>query len=373
VRRFVRRPELVPLPFSRKALDAYLPLDLLSHHRSDLLKDEIFEEERTALHGGKLGDIIYALPTCRALGVNHLVLSTFLSTEDRLRSFPYSAAQQIVPLLLAQPYLREVSIVKSPFPLEKAGPSFPGIYYNLDTFRLMPRHRIGDAIYQVPRFCHFDDEDAPSHLGEHFAAAVGIQVDLSEPWLFVEPSPKTLGALVVSLTHNWRSYSDQYWRTLLKGIPNLVFVGTEVEFHRADLPHARFIPTKDHFELASLIAGARGFLGTVSFPYSLAEGLKVPRLVEVCHHNLNAFPVGNAAEVLPPDLSSARGLVDRLLTKSEAEIYQVNSPRRWSPRFWFSNQTRRIRFRFTKANISFVTRLRGFLISLLRPIRRIFH
>jgi hypothetical protein len=346
-----------PPKFSQKKFQHYLPLKPLYHEVSSLPKNCLFETERTAVHSGKLGDLIYALPTCRALGINHLVLNTYLPPDDPLRWFTFSAARELVPLLLSQPYLREVSIVSCPVPLENAGFRFPGIDYNLDMFRQMPRHRIGQAIHKVPRFCNFVDEDAPSHLGEHFSAVVGIRVDLSEPWLFVPPSPKTAGAIVVSLTHNWRSYSNDYWHDLIKGIPNLIFVGTEREFSQAKFSRVRFMEAKDHLELASLIAGARGFLGTVSFPYSLAEGLKIPRLVEVCHSNLNAFPIGERGSVLPPDLGKARSLVSRWLSETDASSYRLSAPNYGSPKFLIRNGARRTRLYFTKANQTFSHRL----------------
>ena len=47
------------------------------------------------------------------------------------------------------------------------------------------------------------------------------------------------------------------------------------------VPQIRHRPVKDFLEMASVIAGAKLFIGNQSFPFSLAEALKVNRLLEV--------------------------------------------------------------------------------------------
>jgi hypothetical protein len=332
-------------PTPRPLFEAKRPVD----------KRRIVGPERTATHSGKLGDIIYALPAVRALGIRHLILNVIEASEDPLRVFPFAAAQQLVPLLLAQNYLERVSIVKYDAPLDDFGPKFPGVDYNFDFFRRVARHRVGKSILNLtPRFAAFAPEDPPAHLCEIFSAALGIRADFEAPWLHAPASPLTKNRIVISITKNWRSYPNWYWKELLRGLPQLSFVGHAAEWKAAGIPGAEFIPAADHFELASLIQGARLFLGTVSFPYAIAEGLKVTRAVEICHRNLNAFPVGPRGNVLPPNIRAARALVARLLADDCPATYQTSI----SPRRWLDAQRLRLRFVFTRANESYTTYLK---------------
>lgn len=299
--------------------DRSLGLNTLLQETSTVDKDCLLPDERSAIHSGKLGDIVYSLPTCRALGVNHLVINLSLATKDPLRTFHFEPAKQLVPLLLAQSYLRKVTIVQVAGQLEDAWRSPGNVNYNLDIFRLVARHRAGGIILDLPRFARFRNEDAPAHLGEIFAAGQGITVDLSRPWLNADGDSGS--SVVISVTRNWRSYPNEYWRLLTEGLVHPRFVGLEAEFAAAPVADAEFIPTFDHLQLARVLSGAALFLGTVSFPYAIAEGLKTKRFVEVCHRQLNAFPIGRNGFVLPPDVLAARRLVVNHLPPSDISHY----------------------------------------------------
>lgn len=303
-----------------------IPIPILYEEKSTLPKDLIFDDERLAIHSGKLGDILYALPTIRALGINHLVLNVYSQGGDPLRPFFYKAARSLVSLLLQQPYLRKVSVSHCPTPLEYAWNNLRGIHYNLDAFRNVARHRVDSYGWDLdPRISQFSIEGHPVHLGQMVAASQGVQVDLSEPWLISEPSPKSSNQVVVSITRRWRSYPDGYWKMLLRGLPHFLFVGSQVEWDHCRFENGRYFPTATHLELASMIAGSRIFLGTISFPYAIAEGLKVKRMVELCHHNLNAFPVGCAAWVLPPDVLTAREMLADQLGEQAQEYRELTA------------------------------------------------
>lgn len=349
-----------------------IPLRILAEHSQNRSFDRICRQELSAIHSGKLGDITYALPTCKALGIRHLILNTFSNAEDPLRNFPWSAAREITPLLLAQDYVEKVTITECDLPLENAGHHLIGIDYNLDSFRQVPRHRAARAIRQIrPRFARFSDEDAPAHLAELFGSALGIQVDLSTPWLSAYPSPDTAGRVVVSITQNWRSYPDHYWRQLLQGL-EVCFVGHPAEWqHCSEFLKGRFVPSTDHLELASLIQGASLFLGTVSFPYSIAEGLKVPRAVEICHRNLNTFPVGVGGFVLPPDVVRGRELVGALLGDRISRDYLRQTAKlKRNPIVWYSRRRLDTSIKSLRANESRKMTFLKKLIRLVSYLRR---
>ncbi len=306
-----RAPRITPAKIDQPK---HVPIEILHHEKSTQTVESISPHKRTAIHSGKLGDVIYALPACRDMGITHLVLNVYLPLDEPLRHFPYTAAKQILPLLLAQDYLEEVTISKCQVPLENLGHEVPGIDYNFDTYRKVPRHRAGKKIQNIsPKFCRFPKDDPPAHLGETFGATLGLAPDLEDPWLKVEAALETKEAVVISLTKNWRTYSDHYWKTLTAGLPKIIFVGHKSEWELANIKGSEFIESEDHLRLASLIAGSKLFLGTVSFPYSVAEGLKVKRGVEICHRQMNAFPLGKNGFVLPPDVLLARDRVANLL------------------------------------------------------------
>ncbi len=146
-----------------------------------------------------------------------------------------------------------------------------------------------------------------------------------EPWIEVPRDKIKKSGVVVSITKNWRSFPDSYWRILLQGIDDFTFVGTKKEWDAIRLERGTFVQTADALELAAIIAGATLFLGTVSFPYALAEALKVPRFVELCHRNLNAFPMGPQGHVLPIDVFQARKKIDEVLEAPPQKYREVSA------------------------------------------------
>lgn len=316
-------------------------------------KDLFLEREKSAIHSGKLGDIIYALPTCRALGVTHLYLNLFLHSSDPLRSFSLDAAKSIVSLLLNQSYLRKISILHIPTRLEDCD-SIEGIDYILDHFRRVAWQRVSKAYLNLETpYLQRKTGPYPAHLVEHFSSLFGLELDFQEPWLQVTPATKEKRDLVVSITKNWRSFPDRFWKELLAGFENVTFVGHALEFERARIPQCHFVPTEDALALARVIQSAKLFLGTVSFPYAVAEGLQVPRIVEPCVRNLNVFPLVNG-HVFPSSIGKSRQLVCRYVDGGKSSAW--NNFRAAGISLW--NQ---LQLRFTPINSSRKKFLKTFL------------
>ena len=76
--------------------------------------------------------------------------------------------------------------------------------------------------------------------------------------------------------------------------PDAIFLGLpdEYEMMRRYHPTLKYVPTSDFLKAAEIIAGCRLFVGNQSGLSSIAEGLKVPRLIECCREAHNAFPIG---------------------------------------------------------------------------------
>lgn len=226
---------------------------------------------KSAVISGDVGDICYSLAAVKALGVELIYLN--VNPKYKLRGigqtkFNEKTALLLMPLLAAQPYIKEVRLYDG----EK-------VDYNLDLFRYF-----GDLTY--------------SNLCYTMLKTFGINpIEMTKQWLFVEPKfpskPVLLNKTERYLNDNvdWRAFTDTYGE-------HIGFVGIEKEYddfikeYNCDIP---FFPTNDFLELAQLISGSSLFIGNQSSPYSIAEGLKKDTIQVVCDECPNCiFPRENA-------------------------------------------------------------------------------
>lgn len=264
---------------------------------------------RSGIHSGNLGDIIYSLPTCRMLDINHLILN--LCTDPRFggRVLIERTARALAPLLLAQKFVRRVTIIKSNIPWEYASPAVLGVEYILDEFR---------ASYINPLL----------HLLYAHAVPFNLTVDGSRPWVVVDQdaSESLVGTrepyVVVGLTHRYRRFDHAYYEYLFRNVPaeRVFFVGIETDqIERRNIGGTVFT-SANFVDLAKLIAGASLYIGNPSFPYALAEGLKVRRFVEVPEDN-NVYPLDGSGTLLhmcEPDYVRAK-IFDALRLHEDAD------------------------------------------------------
>lgn len=206
----------------------------------------------TFAHGGDVGDLIYALPTMRALGGGTLSLCHFKVREP----FSEQKANRIIPLLRLQPYLREVYFSPDP----------PHTTYNFNNFRKRLRPGVTLALAQ----------------SEMFGLNGGTTAD---PWITVD-RPVYAGDYSVIFHRSARYQNPKFpWKQAVKQYGHkALFVGMEREWQSFTKAFGKveYHPTADFLELARLIAGAKLFVGNQSSPYSIAEGLKKPALLESC-------------------------------------------------------------------------------------------
>ncbi|SED05398.1 hypothetical protein SAMN02787142_2452 [Burkholderia sp. WP9] len=240
---------------------------------------------RSGLHSGNLGDILYSLPTCRALDINHLILNVCADPAFGGRVLSEQATRALVPLLLAQGFILRVTIIKSGVPWEYANPRDLGVDYVLDSFR---------ATFTNPWL----------HLVYAHAVPFNLMVDGARPWITIDGEAPQLGInqqpyIVVSLTGRYRRYDHAYYEYLFRDVPadRVFFVGVgNDQIERRNIGGTVF-QTTDFADLARLLANAALFIGNPSFTYALAEGLKVNRLVEVPEDN-NVYPLDGSGSLL---------------------------------------------------------------------------
>jgi len=254
---------------------------------------------RTCIHSGNAGDIIYSLPTVKELGAKHYIINLNSDPAIGGRGITFDVAKALAPLLLAQPYIERVTIVRCNVFLEYLDPDQPmeGIDYILDRFRLQ-------------------DPDK-HHLAISHAMAFGIHVNLYEKWLYVGVEEKIKDYVVVALTPRYRSLPREFWIKVLSGLDNIILLGIPREFYCMAGINGDFVTCNDFLEMAKIINGSKLFIGNPSLPYAIAEGLKVPRLVELPYQPRNAYPIGENGYVVPNSVKEARMLIEQLVSDSK--------------------------------------------------------
>ena len=83
----------------------------------------------------------------------------------------------------------------------------------------------------------------------------------------------------------------------LKKYENLLFIGLENEYKllQEQVPNLDFYDCKDFLEVDEIIKSSKFFLGNLCFGYSIAEALKVPRLLETNSEFSSMYPTGKNA------------------------------------------------------------------------------
>jgi hypothetical protein len=225
---------------------------------------------KSAMMSGDLGDLLYAMCTVKALGVELVYLN--VNPKYKLRGigqtkFNEKMALMLKPLIESQPYIKEVKLYDG----EK-------VDYNLDLFRYF-----GDLTY--------------SNLCYTMLKTFGVDpIEMTKQWLIVEP--KESMPVLINKTERYLN-NDVNWNSFIDAYPGLIgFVGIESEYekfikeHNCDIP---FVKTNNFLELAQFISGCALFIGNQSSPYAIAEGLKKDTVQIVCDECPNCiFPRENA-------------------------------------------------------------------------------
>jgi hypothetical protein len=199
-------------------------------------------------HSGGLSEVVYSLPAIQAMSGGELNLYPSVRTSHRMTRERVAVLR---PLLELQPYLAKVDWHEQP------------VGTDLDGWRSQPRENL--------------------NLADRVSSWLGLPHSHREqPWLRVD-EVKRVARVVFHRSreqHNWNAP----WKHLYQAYgAEAVFVGHPDEHHA----FCRYVGpisyhhTRDFRELARVIAGCELFCGNQSAPRAVAEGLKVPVLVEV--------------------------------------------------------------------------------------------
>ena len=232
-------------------------------------------------HFGLIGDIIYAVPAMKVLAGDkkihlHLQINQkslykkSMKHANQGKILTEKSVEMIAPLLLAQPEFAVVDVLTD-----------QPVDYDLDEFRNFP----------------FDYNT--NHICRWYFHMYGITADLGKPWLQVTPDLTFKNEIVIARSFRYRAPGIRY--DFLKDYPNITFVGLKEEYEdmKKAIPGLKHRTVKDFLEFAQIIAGCKFFIGNQSFPFAVAEGLKVPRALELCFECPNVIPEGpNAYDFL---------------------------------------------------------------------------
>ncbi|RYY38230.1 MAG: hypothetical protein EOO08_15530 [Chitinophagaceae bacterium] len=228
-------------------------------------------------HSGNAGDIIYAVPTMLAIAEGrpihlHLMTGRPMVMEKGMYhplgtvTLNEKVAAALQPLILSNEQFKTCDLYNGQH-----------VDADLDLFRDYP--------------LLYDRGD----IARYYFLIWGVGYDLSQPWLNVAPDASFSDAIVVARSHRYRApgisyaFLSQYERVVFVGLPN------EYEDFKIAVPAAEYKPVADFRELASVISGSRLFIGNQSFPFAIAEALKVRRLLELYYRVPNVVPEGPRA------------------------------------------------------------------------------
>jgi hypothetical protein len=214
---------------------------------------------KTFHHSGKLGDVIFSLPTMRELGGGILYLPE--SSPDECPHL-YS---NLKDLLILQPYIHEVREYPSGLPYMQLAPGIH-IDYDLDRHRLQPSKGL---IHIVKRFLDTFDIKIPNW---------------KDPWLVVDdvPCPVKGEFLLINFT-NRHLTNEQLgiksrvdWKQVYYSIEEKkYFVGTEKEheYFCKTFGPIDYIHTENVLELARVVRDAKKVYCNQSLVLALSQSL----------------------------------------------------------------------------------------------------
>ena len=221
------------------------------------------KKDITFLHSGHLGDLINSLPIVKEISkrakCKFLIKVNF--NVDR-QNADYSrlsknvfitkdAFNKICPLLMTQSYISKVEMYKK-----------QKIDVNLDLFRDLPINFNIDSVRWY------------SHL-------TGVFPNLSKPYLLnIKKKSKYKNSIIIM--RSLRRQNKHIKFNFLDNYKKLVFIGLYPEYLnlKKQIKNLSFYDCKDFLEMAEIIKSCKLFIGNLSFGYTIAEALKVPRLLE---------------------------------------------------------------------------------------------
>ena len=241
-------------------------------------------------HSGKIGDLVFAIPFCRAVAAStgHDRFSLHIKTGtvvERVRAdgfvfpmpqFDATGAELLRPLLERQPYIESVTV----------SGELPEGALDLDVFRTqtcLPLWGGSIPLFYLP-----------------LAPWLVDVPDLSKPWLF-GGRKVDLGGKKIALFSTERYPRSAFSFSFLEPFRDeILFLGSDAEhaaFEEAYFPVFRR-KIADFSDALDILSSVRLVVGNQTGFFAMAEALKVPRLMLVSERDPNVIPCGGAFQLL---------------------------------------------------------------------------
>lgn len=261
--------------------------------------------ERTFYHSGDAGDIVYSLPTVKALGGGRMFLGKELAIKYKAGTrvmMTRHACENIRRLLEAQPYITEV-IFTELFPAAL-------VEHNLNTFRNYLIEKQTGRYWNNPGF-----SGTKSLAVVHQETFNVSGVDEREPWLRAEPRVIDGKTVVMARSERYQNPRFPWVHVVNRYASQAVFVGSEKEHQlfTSQFGYVERVQTTDLYDVAQVISGAAVFVGNQSCPFAIAEGLKKPCVQESWDHDPNCMFDRPDALYQVDQLDEIVGFIDRVL------------------------------------------------------------
>ena len=205
-------------------------------------------------HAGDAGDVVFSLPTIRALGGGTLYLNKL---PGLVREVMTQAKRDfIAPLLESQPYISSVQMY-----------SGNAVCYDLNYWREY----------------YFKHPEKGLSLASFCCRAFDVDESvLNEPWLVCDK--KEIEPVVIARSPRYHLAEFPWKRVVQKYKSQSVFVGLQAEHAEfcSAFGYVPFYNVANALDLAMVINGAKLAILNQSFPGAIAEGLKKPKILECC-------------------------------------------------------------------------------------------
>jgi len=241
-----------------------------------ILEDLNDSNEINLAHSGNAGDIIYSLPVVKRLHqITSMPVNFMLKLNEPMEvmtgyTHPLGKvmldepmANNLKELLSSQSYINKTVIYED-----------QDVHLDLSLFR------------------ESGMDLSKGNIARWNFYTTGINADLSEPWLNAEPRMEFSDSIVLARSSRYNNPLINY--SFLSDFKNIVFVGVRSEYERMKeiISTLEWYPVNNFLEMAQVIMGSKLFIGNQSFPFSVAEGLKALRILEVFPMLPNVMPEG---------------------------------------------------------------------------------
>ncbi|MEO8770344.1 MAG: hypothetical protein ABI402_09680 [Ferruginibacter sp.] len=273
--KYTNRPAYINYKAARKNIKLTKDFEEITKNFDHSLLNHPYKELTTFKHSGNCGDIIYSLPVVWELAKKGKA-AIYLQTDQRGRYNNYHPlgnvmlnermVEMLKPLLLYQPQCKSCEVYNG-----------NEVDYDLDDFR---------------KYVSLQDR---GNIARWYFYVYAVFPSLSNPWLIAPKDPSIKDTILIARSHRYRNPHINY--SFLQKYSNVKFIGVEEEFldMKTSIPNLEHKQVNDFLEMATLINSCKLFIGNQSFPFAIAEGLKVNRLLEVYYLSPNVIVEGRGA------------------------------------------------------------------------------